>query len=263
LIFIVPPLVLLIAGRLVRLWHDRKRGMLNWQPALIMLAHVLIALVYTTPWDNYLVATNVWWYDDDLITGLTLGYVPIEEITFFILQTLLTGLWTLVMLDTRRSPKGDVLEDRDKKTHAISSLLVLVIWALSAIIVAVGWQPGRYGALILTWALIPILIQVAFGVDILWQNASVIALTVLPTTFYLWMVDALAINSGTWTIDPIQITGLKLGPLPVEEMLFFFLTNLIIACGVTLMLSPAAKARAAQMCSRLRHRRSAGEQQHA
>ena len=56
-------------------------------------AAFIIALLYTTPWDNYLVATGVWWYDPALVTGLTLGWVPIEEYTFFILQTLLAGLW--------------------------------------------------------------------------------------------------------------------------------------------------------------------------
>ena len=59
---------------------------------------VLIAVAYTTPWDNYLVATNVWWYDESLVTGLKLGWVPIEEYTFFVLQTLMTGLWTLAVM---------------------------------------------------------------------------------------------------------------------------------------------------------------------
>jgi lycopene beta-cyclase len=28
-----------------------------------------------------------------LVTGIVLGYVPIEEYTFFVLETILTGLW--------------------------------------------------------------------------------------------------------------------------------------------------------------------------
>ena len=39
--------------------------------------HVLLAVVYTTPWDNYLVATGVWYYNPELVTGIVLGYVPI------------------------------------------------------------------------------------------------------------------------------------------------------------------------------------------
>ena len=41
----------------------------------------------------HLVATQVWWYDPQLVTGLLIGWVPIEEYLFFILQPLLTGLW--------------------------------------------------------------------------------------------------------------------------------------------------------------------------
>ena len=52
----------------------------------------MVAVLYTTPWDNYLVATGVWWYDPHLVAGLVLGWVPIEEYTFFILQTLAMGL---------------------------------------------------------------------------------------------------------------------------------------------------------------------------
>ncbi len=62
---------------------------------LMLLILVLIALVYTTPWDNYLAASGVWYYDARLVLKIVLGYVPIEEYLFFILQTILTGLFVL------------------------------------------------------------------------------------------------------------------------------------------------------------------------
>jgi lycopene cyclase domain-containing protein len=65
----------------------------------------VIAVVYTTPWDNYLVATGVWWYDPQLVTGLVLGWVPIEEYTFFIVQPILAGLWLLMLM--RYLPAGE------------------------------------------------------------------------------------------------------------------------------------------------------------
>ncbi|MBN1665536.1 MAG: lycopene cyclase domain-containing protein, partial [Anaerolineales bacterium] len=67
--------------------------------------------------------------------------------------------------------------------------------------------------------------------------------------------DAIAINSGTWTLDPVQTTGLKLGVLPVEEMLFFLMTNLIIGFGINLMLSPDSQQRASTWLANLRQRR--------
>ncbi|MBN8501714.1 MAG: lycopene cyclase domain-containing protein, partial [Sphingomonadales bacterium] len=59
---------------------------------ITILVQVVIAVVYTTPWDNYLVATRVWWYNPGLVTGFVIGYVPIEEYTFFVLQTVLMPL---------------------------------------------------------------------------------------------------------------------------------------------------------------------------
>jgi lycopene cyclase domain-containing protein len=61
-------------------------------------ATAIIALVYTTPWDNYLVATGVWHYDPARIWGIVLGYVPLEEYLFFVLQTMLGALVTLALL---------------------------------------------------------------------------------------------------------------------------------------------------------------------
>lgn len=52
----------------------------------------MIALIYTTPWDNYLVASGVWFYDPARVWNIILGWVPLEEYIFFILQTILTGL---------------------------------------------------------------------------------------------------------------------------------------------------------------------------
>ena len=64
----------------------------------MVLGLILVAVTYTTPWDNYLVATGVWWYDENLVTGVTFGYVPIKEYTFFVVQTVLTGMWMIWLL---------------------------------------------------------------------------------------------------------------------------------------------------------------------
>src|SRR5512135_3227079 len=82
-------------------WSDARRGRglpVAWAApaaAAVLGVHVFLAVVYTTPWDNYLVATRVWYYNPARVTGVTLGWVPIEEYTFFVVQTLLTGAWLL------------------------------------------------------------------------------------------------------------------------------------------------------------------------
>ena len=82
IIFICIPL----AGLIYMMRHSLRRVHL-----IMLLGLAAIAVIYTTPWDNYLVATRVWYYDPRLVLGIRLWYVPIEEYTFFILQTFLTG----------------------------------------------------------------------------------------------------------------------------------------------------------------------------
>lgn len=64
---------------------------------LALAAHVAVALLYTTPWDNYLVARGVWGYPEGRV-WFTVGYVPIEEYLFFVLQTVLAGLTLFALL---------------------------------------------------------------------------------------------------------------------------------------------------------------------
>ncbi len=252
LIFIVPPLIILSLAVPTELWRwVLRRGL---KPDLriykILLAHVVLALAYTTPWDNYLVANGVWWYAPDQVLGITLGWVPLEEYGFFILQTLLTGLWTIGLL-RMRSLSPQPLIDRPS-LRRISSLVVLLLWAMMLVLWSTGWAPGTYMILILVWALPPVLIQMAFGADILRQNWRILAPAVSLPTIYLWVVDALAIGSGTWTIDPDQTTGLLLGNLPFEEMLFFFITNLMVGFGIVLMASADSQRRAAALLKKIR-----------
>ena len=78
-------------------WLLRRQLTVTYLRAVAVLAAV--AFVYTTPWDNLIVALGVWTYDPALIAGIVLGYVPLEEYLFYVLQTILTGL---VLLGLRR-----------------------------------------------------------------------------------------------------------------------------------------------------------------
>ncbi|HTE19783.1 MAG TPA: lycopene cyclase domain-containing protein, partial [Armatimonadota bacterium] len=86
LVFILPPLLILaLASR----GHVRRLG----PRALPALGGVLLlALVYTTPWDSELIRRGVWGYGPERVMG-TIGVIPIEEYMFFLLQPLLAGLW--------------------------------------------------------------------------------------------------------------------------------------------------------------------------
>jgi lycopene cyclase domain-containing protein len=255
-LFLLPPLVFLLAWvpRDVWRWLVQRESHVNWEPYIYILINIALALIYTTPWDNYLVATGVWWYNPRLVSGFTIGWVPIEEYTFFVLQTAVTGLWALAVL-RYIVPETPRVKD-SASTRAWSSAFVGIIWLVSTILFFSGWQRGTYLTLILSWALLPVLAQLAFGADILLANGRRLLLIILLPTLYLWLLDAVALSAGTWTIDPVQTTGWKLGVIPLEEMVFFFMTNLIIAFGMTLMCSPISKERAAAWIKKLRSKRA-------
>ena len=208
--FLVVPLLLL---GVVILFESRRPGSKrlparDWRSWLAVLVHVVIAVLYTTPWDNYLVATGVWWYDPNLVTGITLGWVPLEEYTFFVLQTLLAGLWVLFLA-------GHVAPARRSETPLASGIRIvatsatMVVWVGAVMILFAGWRPGTYLALELAWALPPIALQLAFGADILWQYRRLVGLAIVPLTLYLSLGDALAIGSGTWTINGVGASALS------------------------------------------------------
>ncbi len=244
LLFLGLPLVLfglVLAGRWRRQGHAGA-GPTNPPAWVAILLHALIALLYTTPWDNYLVASRVWWYDPALVTGITLGYVPIEEYTFFILQPVLSGFWLVLLTPYLRPASQERAGAGSWRIWTFSA--GLLFWCVSLLPLLSGWAPGTYLALELGWALPPILLQLVFGGDILWRNRRLVAAAILPITIYLSAADALAIGSGTWTINPASSLGILLGGvLPLEEFVFFFLTNTLVVFGLVLLLAPASRVR--------------------
>ena len=245
-LFLVLPILIL----LVRLNHKYELGYLNQYitthkkaiGAVIGL-HIAIALIWTTPWDNYLVATGVWWYDPALVTGVTLGYVPIEEYTFFVLQPILTGLW-LVFLFPRLYRSSTLSTDSSSRLRMGVTLILGVFWIIFLGLLLSDFKQFTYLSLELVWALPPIMLQLAFGADILWKQKRLVVFTIVSATVFLSTADLIAIGMGTWTIDPAQSTGILVGNiLPIEELIFFLITNVLIVFGITLALAHEGKTR--------------------
>jgi len=240
--FLVVPLVILLIITLI----DNRRGkpahgFLNSRAIWMAIGlHVLLAVIYTTPWDNYLVATGVWYYNPKLISGLILGWVPIEEYTFFVLETILTGLWWW-FLARRLTPPREFKPERN--IRIVSTAILGAIWLGAAFILISNWKPGTYLSLILVWALPAIMLQLAYGADILWHHRKLVALVILPVFIYISAADSFAISSGTWTIDPTQSMEIFFWALPIEEAVFFLSTVVLIGFGLTLSVSRASQAR--------------------
>jgi lycopene cyclase domain-containing protein len=262
ILFLVIPIVLLTIVAAVDRSRGRRRptALRGWSPWTAILLHVFIALIYTTAWDNYLVATRVWWYDPELVTGITLGWVPIEEYTFFILQPILAGLWLLFLARRLSQPLASARLQKGLRWSL--TLALALVWLASIVILIADWQAGTYLALELIWALPPIALQLVFGADILWHFRRLVFLAIVPLTLYLSAADALAITMGTWTINPEQSLNIFIaGLLPVEELLFFLLTNTLISFGIVLLWAKLSHERFAGYWVRLGRRRSASPQE--
>ena len=246
--FLIPPIVVLA---LIAAWDARRGrrlptdlGLLN--PWLVLAIHAAVAVIWTTPWDNYLVATRVWWYDPALVSGVILGWVPLEEYIFFVLETVLAGLWLLV-LAVRMAPPArpfDPAARAARRARWGGTALAAALLLLGAGLLAAGYRPATYLALTLVWIAPPLLLQAAFGGDILWQHRKLALATLLPAWLYLCAADFVAIGLGTWIIAPGQSVGIAAGHLPLEEIVFFFATNAVLTGGMVLMLARESGPRA-------------------
>ena len=95
----------------------------------------------------------------------------------------------------------------------------------------------------LIWALPPLALQLAYGAPVLWKLRGTALRAILSSTLYLAAADGLAISAGVWTIHPETSSGwLIMGVLPVEELLFFLLTNSLIVCSMLLVGFPAVRS---------------------
>ena len=57
----------------------------------------------------------------------------------------------------------------------------------------------------------------------------------------LWVADAIAIHLGIWRISERYTLGPAVGPLPLEEAVFFLVTNLLVVQGLLLFLYPPGR----------------------
>jgi lycopene cyclase domain-containing protein len=246
--FLLRFLVIPILGLLAITYWDTKRnkqmrGFRNGRAVWMgIIVHVLLAVAYTTPWDNYLVATGVWYYNPDLVTGMLIGYVPIEEYTFFVLETILSGLWWWFLARRLSPPVSEFKPSR--LPVSLSTCVLICLWLIFTYLFFFGAATWTYLAITLFWALPPIIIQLLFGADILWHHRKLVLWGLFIPGLYLSLIDMVALEETTWAISPGQTTGLLLfGILPLEEVVFFFITNILITFGLTLLLANASQER--------------------
>ena len=99
----------------------------------------------------------------------------------------------------------------------------------------------------LVWAAPVIAIQWLAGPRCLWASRRLLLIAVGLATAYLSLADAFAIDNGIWAINPARRVPLTLGPLPIEEAIFFLLTNVMVVQALVLLRSEEPRRRIKQL----------------
>ncbi|PRP88969.1 phytoene desaturase [Planoprotostelium fungivorum] len=234
-IFNFPLLVALFIAAIVTRQLDIVRS-------LGLFVFCIVSFVAATPWDIHLVATGVWGYEEGQVLGTMYG-VPYEEYAFFLIQTLVSGLLYINMntplyahgkfSDYHRYPYPPSLR---KPVKIIGGLLWLSTGIASVFLLDTGKQ--YYLRLILSY-FCPFISAHWFSAgDLLLKDYLTRWKTVIPialSTAYYWFADCIAIKLGSWRFSEEHSTGYKiLGNLPIEEALFFWITNVLIVQSIFL-----------------------------
>lgn len=191
-----------------------------------------IAFVYTTPWDNYVIQSGGWGYLADRVMAYV-GYVPVEEYAFFIIQTVMVSL--LHVLCARWSTPC-LHFNRDRRSY------LWIRWtpiAALAAVAATGYWIGVPGTR--TFYLGSIMWWIAPVYAFLWYGAGNYMVTKWPSTavsvlvpaVYLSWVDRIAIEDGIWQFKESDFLNVYVVEhLPFEEVLFFVISTLCVVMGM-------------------------------
>ncbi|MBU3678733.1 MAG: lycopene cyclase domain-containing protein [Candidatus Kapabacteria bacterium] len=210
---------------------------LNTAGLLSMGALCLIVVVFTYPWDSWAVRRGVWEFPDDRLLR-RIGVLPIEEIAFFVLQTLQVSCLTLALL--RWGLSSHYAPAQSENGNVIGAGIILLV----AVLVHFLSRSARAQRPELTYAwhlgiwFIPLIgAQWMFAFDILASCGGAIAASTMIIGTLLSLADVWAVKHGIWFFDERQILGWTLrGILPLEEVAFFYLTSLLVAQSIVLFI---------------------------
>lgn len=101
------------------------------------------------------------------------------------------------------------------------------------ILLPASYIEGTYMKLIVGWVAPIFFMLWTFAYQLLLSlPRSKLLIPILAPTFFLWIVDTLALRRGTWSIESGTKLGIRIWPyLEIEEALFFLVTNIMIVMG--------------------------------
>ena len=92
-----------------------------------------------------------------------------------------------------------------------------------------------YMPFLLVWSLPVIIIQWLVGGKYLWRECGHWMWIALGLCLYFTFADAVAIRSNIWHFDTRSLIGVWLGPVPIEEVLFYLLTATMVVQGFVII----------------------------
>lgn len=104
----------------------------------------------------------------------------------------------------------------------------------------------------LGWSCPVLFLQWTVGWKTLLSRRRSLLGAVLLATLYLSCTDSIAIASGIWTLHRNRIVGAYIGNVPLEEVIFFLVTNVMVVQSVLLVYRPAPGTLWSRVTSRLR-----------
>ncbi|MFJ3229012.1 lycopene cyclase domain-containing protein [Streptomyces sp. NPDC086783] len=206
----------------------RQLRVTGWVTAVLVAA----ALLWTTPWDSWIIQHGVWSYPSGGVIA-TWWRVPLEEYLFMAGQTALVALWSLTcQLEMSPVDPPLTLSYRNLRRWAGCGLW-LTAAAAGAVTAAVDPHMMYLGTL-LAWFGPLLALQAGVGADLVASRRQLRVIIVLPAWLYLCYCDRIAIAAGTWHLSAAHTIGWQLLGLPLEEIAFFAITSLLIANALIL-----------------------------
>lgn len=230
LVFSFPIVLLLMMVPSGRAWTGEETV---W--TLVVLGLVFL---FTIPWDNYAAWKGIWGFPPDKYS-FKIGYLPIEEYLFFLLQSLVVILFLNHLIPWQSASSlpgaGDWL--RTVPGQALPAF-ALALWIATGLLLRKKVTPRfHYTWHLFYWFGPVLLIQWLIGWPVLAPRLPLLLLSAAAVGTWFSAADWVAVRCGLWYFDPRQITGHKFpGGLPWEEVAFFYVTSLLVAQSYLLFL---------------------------
>jgi lycopene cyclase domain-containing protein len=235
-VFLFPPLAL-AGGRLRwRAWAARRPALASTTGTLTLAALIVVACAWTLPWDSWIIGRGVWGYPPGRVSA-TLWRVPVEEIGFMAAQTALVALWSMQLGDSQPCDTDTPRPQASGRWRA-GAALACASAVTAAAALAVGEDHGLYLASMVCWFAPALALQYATGAHVLAARRRLRLVALLPCWLYLCVADRVAIGEGVWHISRQYTFGVGVAGLPLEEIVFFGITCLLVVNTVVLVNTP-------------------------